>query len=468
MAEQIEILNGKLVWGEETVELSFKIEIKKDASVSIRFEPLVYETPEARREGWRVHQILEDIQLKRSRRVVRFELNGRSADGIEFSTSCARLVNGSTYDLGSPMTLRLVGTADELLFTYPSASEKCEEIDACVEYLTPGQLGGVGCDSLELPQGILTFLATCKVGEAKEFYGALSIEKRVPRADLDQWLDECDELAERAMHLLSLAQGRWYNWAARIVYRQDEEGAKKLFRCVRPRERRDAVRIHLFHHLNLGPSLELLRTSYTRKLIEETGLDTALILMLTASPYTEGRMWNQLVALEHLLTKFEVKAIGVIDKKVFQNELKPLLRKVLEEAIQKGWVSPEKDEYTIFKQKIGQLNSPSLYSKFLQFVDYYKVPLADLDPEDVKFVVVHCRNDLAHQGVPVRIGEDRDRLYLMADLAEELLNRIVMAMLGYEGQYVSAFDHLEHYWFSKAGVKPVNPPNRLEELNEQP
>lgn len=465
--ETIEVESGTLTSNEDTIEgLSFRIEIADDGSIQILFDPLVYDSPDSRKEGMRVYEIFEGIDSRASRRVPRFELSARSKCGKDIHTEYGRLSGDSKYQFGSTMTLTIVAEADELIITSPANYEEFETVDACVEYLTRGQLGGVVQNVVELPTGTLSYHASTHFKKAKAGYGVLAIEKKaVPRDDLEGWIEECDEVAERALHLLSLAQGTWYNWTARIVYRQLERGSAQLVRCIRPRGCPMGGRIHVFHHLNLSPLLSLLKEHYTQDLIDRTGLDMAILLMMMHASYTEGRLWSQLIAMSHLLEVFKDKVLGkkkarnlrVMDKTRFRNAVRPRILRVLKEVAEEGVIDEGSVEYETFEGKIKELNQPTLYTLFLAFVDHYRVPLSDLDENDIRSLVVHCRNDLAHRGLPTSVEGNKDRLYLLEDLAEELLNRVVMAMLGYKGQYVSALHMLEHYHFSEEGVRPLNP-----------
>jgi len=298
--------------------------------------------------------------------------------------------------------------------------------------------------------GKLSTEAPARAEESIEGFGAVIVQKSGDLGlGIEDWLEACDDLVERVLRILSLAQGRWLQWTAREV----RTGDRFISRRIRPREVRQVALAHLFHHLNLRPVLEQAVRSYTRDLVQATGLDVALSWMLTPAAYVEGTFLNQMIALEQLVSCFEHKVRGVIPKAIFKSVVRPKLDRAIEDLVESEQLARERGD--ILAARMKDLNSPVFYDKVRQLIDYYRVPVEDLESE-LRFVVVDCRNDLVHRGLLHRIGDDRHRIHRSSDIAEELLKRIVMAMWGYRGQYISALYNLETYVFKDGEVAPLN------------
>lgn len=183
--------------------------------------------------------------------------------------------------------------------------------------------------------------------------------------------------------------------------------------------------------------------------------------MLSPATYVERTFLNQMIALEQLVSVFGVKAKGVMPKAVFKSVVKPRLSQVVDELVESDQLLEEQGN--ILRGKLKELNSPVFYDKVRQLLEHYRVPIDDLRG-DLKFIVVDCRNDLVHRGLLRRIGDDSARIHRSSDIAEELLKRIAMAMLGYRGQYISVLYNLDTYVFGDGKVEPL----RGRESNDQP
>lgn len=451
----VEVHNGLLSWEGSELQLNFRVKVERLGEIVLEFDPIRSTESES---FWSVQwELWQGLYRSKDRRVPFFHLSGHTADGIKVYTDYARLEGLSQSSTPHEVTLQPRGSAAELNLEYPFSGRE-DNTEISVTYLSRGQLGFFH-PPVKTPLGEMITSATAKFEESIDQFGVVQIRKSGDLG-LEEWIEACDNLVGRVLNILSLAQGRWLQWTAREI----AAGDVFIARRIRPREFHGTVLAHLFHHLNLDPVLQLAE-SYTPGLIQETGLDTALSWMLAPAPYLEGRFLNQMVALELLVSAFEKKAKGVIPKGSFRSVVKPRLMRVIDELVENEDLTEEQGR--IFNAKLNELNSPVFYNKVRQLLAHYRVPVNDLEI-DLKFVVVDCRNDLVHRGLLHKIGEDRDRIHRNSDIAEELLKRIVMAMLGYSGQYISVLYNLDSYTFDGDRVTPLNGPNLGEVPNPEP
>lgn len=445
MTQLIEVNDGLLAWEGTDLRLNFRIKVDRLGDVAVEFDPIRSSDIES---FWSTHWPLwHKLERSKNRRIPHFHLSGYTADGVKILTEYARLESLGQSSTPHEVVLQPRGVAAELNLEYP-LPEVAKDKKISAIYLSRGQLGFTH-PPVETPLGLLSTEATANVEESTDSFGVVRILKSGDLS-LEEWVESCDDLAERVLNILSLAQGRWLQWTAREVTAGDDW----ISRRIRPRELRDTALAQLFHHLNLEPVLKLAVQSYTRDLIRQTGLDIALSWMLAPAPYVEGGFLNQMIALELLVSAFETKTKGLISKDAFRSMVKPRLCQAIDGLVEDGILLTE-GQGNIFRAKINDLNSPVFYDKVRQLLTHYDVPIHDLEAS-LKFAVVDCRNDLVHRGLLHKIGDDSDRIHQNSDLAEELLKRIVMAMLGYRGQYISALYNLESYVFDKGRVGPLN------------
>ncbi len=444
MTQLFEVNDGLMAWEGTDLQLNFRVNVGRLGDVAIEFDPIRSSDTES---FWSIHwKLWHDLYRSKNRRIPHFQLSGYTSDGVRVHTEYARLESLSQSSTPQEVVLHPRGSAAVLNIEYP-LPEGVGDKKISVTYLSRGQLGFTH-PPVETPLGLLSTAATAKTEDSTDNFGAVRILKSIDLR-LDEWVVASDDLAERILNILSLAQGRWLQWTAREVR---AEGYLVSLR-IRPQELRSTALAQLFHHLNLEPVLELAVRSYTRELIQQTDLDTALSWLLAPAPYIEGRFLNQMIALELLVSAFEPRAKGLVPKEVFRTMIKPRLRQAIDGLVENGDLREGQGE--VFRAKINDLNSSVFYDKVRQLLTHYNVPIDDLEAS-LKFVVVDCRNDLVHRGLLHKIGDDSDRIHQNSDLAEELLKRIVMAMLGYSGQYISALYNLDSYVFDKGRVAPLN------------
>jgi hypothetical protein len=204
----------------------------------------------------------------------------------------------------------------------------------------------------------------------------------------------------------------------------------------------------------LQPIIEHGVQNYTRELISETGIDVALEWHLMHHSYNEGNYLSQMTALEHLVSVFREKKPSnrVLQKSKFRNILKPALQEKLDEIIpQLCDDSLEKEDclkiIEEFKNKIGNLNQQSLQSSTESMLSEYCVPLDGLN--DFIPDLINVRNDIIHRGLHNKSTNQKSlSIYLL--VAEELLRRIFLALLNYEGKYNTYFMKNDYVLFKKS------------------
>jgi hypothetical protein len=250
-------------------------------------------------------------------------------------------------------------------------------------------------------------------------------------------LDRVDSYVERILRVLSAGSGRSLQWSVREAYRA---GTGLEIRFVGP-SAATTPRFPLFHYLNWKPALEVAVRDYAEKPEGSTGLGVAIAWMNMSAHFTEGDFITGMTALEHLINRRRGTSRSLIDNAQFRAEVRPRLEAAVREACAE--ISLDADVQNAFLQRVRQLNYHSLRKDLEAYLLKERVPVDDLQ-EDVARLV-KMRNGLIHHG----LVEDINELVRLERVLRELLSRVVMALLDYQGEYCSYLSGFEMKKFSR-------------------
>lgn len=284
---------------------------------------------------------------------------------------------------------------------------------------------------METEAGRLTLVGPTTLREPDDISGSVDIEASDDNHPLELWLSDCDAIVSRILDMISFAEGGLIRWSARRIESQqgliaiDCEGSKESGPAF------DGV----FHHLNLQPVLELAVERYSEELCQKTGFAVALEWFVHHPRYAELQLIAAATALEHLVAVF-VKSNGV--PKVVSTELFDGIigaMKGLWREAANGANETDRARIPRMISKLGQLNDGSFYDKLAALIGSYKVPLAGLDLKEIK-LAIDARNVVVHRG-SYRNQEEHRNLRRHVSVLRELLKRIFLSLLHFEGEYFS-------------------------------
>lgn len=166
--------------------------------------------------------------------------------------------------------------------------------------------------------------------------------------------------------------------------------------------------------------------------------------------YSEARYLATMTALEHLVTKHEETLGAVLSKAAFRRA-----RKAMEAALEANDTINEvagalqtsepheaaartaaTEALALLRPKLGNLNRLSLLDSVVRLLALYRVAHDDIVPDVRRLLQV--RNDIAHRGLHDS-GETGEPLPLLLAALRELLRRLFLGILGYEGHYESHY-----------------------------
>ncbi|MDR6790468.1 hypothetical protein J2Y58_003851 [Sphingomonas sp. BE138] len=172
-------------------------------------------------------------------------------------------------------------------------------------------------------------------------------------------------------------------------------------------------------------------------------LDPAIRWMTAPVAYRESRLINAMSALESIIARSGLPGLFVDDPAAF-HELKKRVRKFLK---------ADPDAPSAMGGKVDELNRRSLRDKLDILLESRGIRTADL-PAGWLAAITNARNVIVHTGVAPDQGPADARLLDHIVWAREIVTRIILDAIGFEGQYQSWLHRSEY--LSYPGCRPMS------------
>ena len=441
---------GTLRCGERVLDVICDVSVAPDGTIGLAFNdvPMTEET-------W---EFYADWLQHRGQTVPRYQLDLRDAQGHHhLLTDHAILSSVGHSSTSGSSVVQLEGEAARMSVTYtgPAVPGTGGET-RLARYRTVG-LRGLLAESADFDVGRVTLHGVREVSDHRHLAGALQVKHPGDDGEsLEAWLTRCDERAQDILRMVSLGAGRMVSWSARETYL----GGTLHHLELRGRRHSGPPFDPLFDHLELGRALQLAARHYSRELASRTGLDVAVDWYVMPHSYSEARFMASMTALEHLVSKHATAAGAVLPWKVYrvarsamESALKSQeMRQELADALRAHGVSDDKVESTVssalaqLEANLGKPNGRSFRDSIVRLLSDYSVRHDDITPAVAALVKV--RNDIAHRGLR-QDGEDQVPFRRVVSALRELLRRLFVSILEYEGEYTSHLDGPERRNFSR-------------------
>lgn len=305
-----------------------------------------------------------------------------------------------------------------------------------VIYATVG-LQGLGTQGAQTATGKALVAGVSKIKDYDEVGGLVEIRAPERSRPLSKWLQRSDDLAERVLDMVSLAEGRLVRWTARHIVR----GTAILVSDFDGPQPSGKPRDGAGHFLNLQPFIDAAVRSYTRRLRDKTGIAVALEWFLSNPRYTEEQLLAAMTALEHLVSAYvrNNKTARLLPARTFR-PLKARLVRTLDDFASEG-TRPRRTNLqrnlARVRNKIGSLNDPPFRDKLADMLTAYGVPLNDIDSSIRD--AIDARNIVVHRGMYSGDPDAANRLVRHVAVLRELLKRIFLVLVEYRGSYRTRF-----------------------------
>ena len=289
---------------------------------------------------------------------------------------------------------------------------------------------GFRSNTTECPLGKVAMAGNTPLPKGGALSGLLHI-RPPPNTDLAAWRPEADALLRHIVHIMSFAGAQSIKVPIEEFWAPD-----RWTLAYREQNTSSPTRQNVFHPLDLKAIFELAVSSYFTPAIEVKRLYFAIEWFTMTASHTEVRLVAAMTALENLLdANLPEKDGQLVDAKAFKT-VTMTVRHTLREEL--GAVMTPELEQSL-SAKLVDVNRRSLDHKLQALLDRWGVPMTGLRPAEIT-AAIKARNAIVHQGhyygeTPPALQE-RD-LWNHVIIIRELLVRIILTALGFQGRYIS-------------------------------
>lgn len=419
---------GILSWPNHDLPVTCTVTVAHDGTITIRTGRVSLNKD----TFWIVDKVPGDGRLATWAR-----LRAVTKDGLTIESDHVTM-NGRSQRTGpKARTVALHGQVSMLTVhhrTPPSMAATC-----LLVYHTIG-MRGLGVQHATTPLGKIRMAGPAEILDYNRLAGRIQITAHDHETmTLDRWTSEPDEDIAQMLLIVSLAEGKLLEWSIR----QSATGDGQLFRTdFYGPQHTGTPRDGIGHFLNLQPILDLATTRYNEELRRKTGIELAIRLLLAQPGHVELQLVTAMTALEHLTSIYnkQARVRPPVPQEVFATIIRPALEAAFDEAIIN--TVGDRDGKRILRNKIAGLNNTVFKQRLEAMIRDYKVPIAGLEAH--LDAAVRARNDIIHTGTMKAAFPE---FYLHVAVLREVLKRIVLTLLKYEGQYVSFLNGQEFLEF---------------------
>ena len=451
MSWKFEKCSGALRYKDQgPISVNFSLECQPDGKIKIKVNPIQF----TKKNNWLffLSHSNEGIFLPK------ISLSGKNSDGHLIQSDHVYIVGSSVEQKPGIKALFLLELdCAELAISLPSLERKIDRKDTAKLIF---EISGFRCFSII---GVNTEIGEIKAGgsskiqEYDKITGFISIASN-QFENLQNWEKLSDEQIERILDIFSLAGGRYIDWARRTLW----VGEKWVETKFRSPLKRGKPTQPVFHYLNMQPILELAINNYTNTMKFDYGFGIALEQFLEYSLYVESNFAMSFMALEHFVNTYSaingwnrIMDWGNFDEYVVP-EIKTALKnakKMMKELQIHDYCNDRsiKREFKAISGKIKELNRYPFERNLMKFLKDIQVPIDDLDKNEIQ-KIIQSRHEIIHSGTTSLEHPSSNGKQEKLALLRELLIRIFLSYLQYNGKYSSYLDGHQFKKFPPQGT----------------
>ena len=275
------------------------------------------------------------------------------------------------------------------------------------------------------------------------------------KENLEKNISEIVDYLESVMLLLSFAQGVFINFVYYNLYTKYAEEFKLYKSVHRTAKTKSTTSDELIGALHIQNFLESVLPTFTKDFQKQTGVGDAIEWYLESihPSVLESGFIHGCIAIELLNDRFKENYIIKSKGKILtEGQFKKLVKEV-KSVISEHILDIDKREEMYLK--IPELNRPTLKSSLRDMYDFYDIGYSDLFPD---FEFVKIRDQIVHTGLSEEHFEDPENYVKLV----ALLQRTLLGMLNYTGEFIDRLDNWKHKKFKKKIEDFEKPPKTSE------
>ena len=408
-----------------TASVIFEVNVDKGGAIHIIFQ----DQPLTQENSW-----ITRVWSSSSPSMAMLQLRGVTGAGLTVESDWIILRSVQAPSTPASVILSIKASAAHLTVRYAKPTDK------------PGRLKYWIADLLfyrgtqfEMPFGNVGVRGGTETDAEDPMTGIITVQQKDAAAGLETWIQDADKGVRRMLGVLSFASGSILRANVMEVYCGDTLVWVDFAGGRSPAPQHKPP----LHFLDLANTFPPLAKAYDAALIERTGLDVAIEWHLMPHAYDEARFVAQMTAVEHLVSVFQRGTEATyLPSGLYAEQVKPFLAQTLADRITASTIDQDVKDRAIegMTRKLGDFHGLPLQDKLVRMLAAYRVPLDGL----TEWIgnLIRVRNNIVHRGLHDPRGKDIELAEHVA-AAEELVRRIVFALLGFQGRYQT--------WFGRVG-----------------
>jgi len=372
-----------------------------------------------------------------------FSINATTGDGISFNTDHLYFTSiGPHADHERGHYYVLKGACQKGVFR----RKLNEAVDKPCLHFTLKGFESFPWLRYESPMGKIIMGGNINPENADLLTGQLELRSVETPKDINAWQKEAGELLDRICCMMSFAVGKNIQIVVTKLFYADT-----LEIVVTPKTVRDSAQMPPFHPLNRQPIFNCVVRFCVDQPKETAKLRFAIDWLTMDATYTEVRLIQAMTAIENLIAILLKES----ERSIFKNSKNFVeLKRRLETTINQFAASCDEHQSNPnlgkdVSNKLNELNRRSLKKNMLKLFDQYSVPISDIRNEISH--AIEARNKIIHRGRYYEDGKKLPDLWNHVTVIRELLVRLLLSIIQFEGRYESYFGvwHSAHFPPSK-------------------
>ena len=393
-----------------------------------------------------INYVVELWELQKKFTLTTIEGNTSSGDSFVFNSYVTGLSLGSNREPPAELS------GEDFKVVSTCVVEDNREYDFKIEFgllqLALYQIQQIKCDSpfgefiISPVKNIKEILEEIKVSKIYDVTCHISFTFTSNKENLEKNISEIVDYLESVMILLSFAQGVFINFVYYKLYLKHAEGFKLYKSVHNTAKTKSTTSNKLIWTPHIQNFLESVLPTFTKDFQKQTGVGDAIEWYLESiSPSVlESKFVHGCIALELLNDRFKenYKSKGKILTKGHFKKLYKEVKSVISKHIEALDMCKREEMY----RKIPELNRPTLKSSLRGVYGFYEIGYSDLFPD---FEFVKIRDKIVHTGLSEEHFKDPENYEKLI----ALLQRTLLGMLNYSGEFIDRLDNWKHKEFKK-------------------
>ncbi|MGV3581439.1 MAG: hypothetical protein ACO1N8_03960 [Methylophilus sp.] len=415
---EFKFFTGFIISGETTIAISFDAKINNYAELEFKFYGIDFNKERT-------------MLLNRgeSREIEYLILEAQAEDGTKIKTDSFNITSSRLGNAEGDLVIEIEGGCNKAIFT---KSLKSTSLKPLLQFRMRG-FRSLSQFTYTSVLGAVVIGGNNETESSDVLSGVVKVSSEIEilAADATKWKDNALSFLEHVNRVMSFAQGLSPRTPIIEFYFGDTVEVTYL-----RQGRNNATRISHIHFLDNENIFKAAVNSYFNPIVQVKNLRMALEWFSIDSSYSEVRLINAMTVLENLIASNLSDEDQQIRKSKAFDKIKKEIRASLKNIIEEETADEEliKKSLKEINEKLPDLNRKTLLNKLKILLQRWEVPMMGIDDVHIS-EAKRARDLIVHNGFYDK--EKSNELWLYVTIVREIVVRVFLTVLSYEGCYIS-------------------------------